>query len=144
MSVSSLLRLRRLLLLVPCTILPTHLVIEAQFALWHTRKVCAHLEHTRHLSKGEVLHSQAVEGAAMCLLGGERCDDACYFVCHSVCHCITVFGRRMEGTFVSRCSRMTLHLAKHNTAVAVDQQIDRLHHIQEHLVLFVPNALTAP
>jgi hypothetical protein len=30
------------------------------------------------------------------------------------------------------------HLADHQCAVAVDQQVDTLNHIQEHLVLFVP------
>lgn len=34
--------------------------------------------------------------------------------------------------------RQQSHLTEHQCAIAVDQQVDTLHHVQEHLVLFVP------
>lgn len=45
-----------------------------------------------------------------------------------------------EGTHFQR----TYHLRSDHSAIAVDQQIDTLHHIQEHFILLVFDAFTTP
>jgi hypothetical protein len=76
-------------------------------------------------------YSTACVSLACCVALTRCCSSQCYHKSEQLLHKPAKALSRPIWGYMS-------HLTEHQCAVAVDQQVDTLHHVQEHLVLFVP------